>query len=114
MEIIIAIIVLLLVYSVYKMFIKETFENLDSTKVLVFVSKSCPHCVTFNNNVYPTLQQKLSNSNVELVRIFSHEDKEKLFDKYNVQYVPACYVIKNDKEKQLNGQITYDNIMSLM
>jgi thiol-disulfide isomerase/thioredoxin len=82
------------------------------TTVLVFVSKSCGHCVNYNANVHDKVQKYAKSKGIKLERIFADDDKSNLFEKYNIQYVPDCVIIKGDKTKQVSGSITPESISS--
>ena len=106
-------IIILLILTYIMLNAKEGFStNNSSITVLIFVSKSCGHCITYNNTTHATITDYASENNINLKRIFSDDDPDNLFDKYNIQYVPACIIIKENKTKTLNGQITHANIES--
>ena len=92
---------------------EESFETSSdkSVDILLFLSTTCPHCVTFKQNDLPDLQKKFANTNYNLKVIMGNEDPEGLFDKYQIQFIPSCVVVKDEKFRQLKGKITYDNIM---
>lgn len=95
---------------------KNFYESFDSTgtsgkiSILIFVSDTCPHCVDYNNNMHSRLVAWANTKGYELKRIFSSTDTDKLFQKYNIEYVPACLIISDKKKKLLNGQINENNI----
>jgi glutaredoxin len=95
----ILIVILVLLFVSYFMSKKENFESEDTIDILTFVSKTCPHCVTYKNYVYPDLEKNFYRTNKNLRLIVADEDKDGEFDKYNIQYVPACVIIKNGKTK---------------
>ena len=83
-------------------------ENFESSKdckdkptFYAFVSKSCPHCVTYNNNTQPILEKSLANTNICIKRIFADEDPDKLFEKFKVQFVPTFYCVKGNKQERV-------------
>lgn len=78
--------------------------------ILVFVSETCSHCVNYNKTTHFNLVQWANTNGYELKRIFAHDDKDKLFEKYNIEYVPACIIIKGSKTKLLDGTINENNI----
>ena len=108
----ILIVILVLLFVSYFMSKKEHFESDDEVDILIFISKTCPHCVTYRNKVHTDLLNKFEDTNNKLKLIVSDEDENGDFDKYQIQYVPACVIIKNNKSDKLSGQITYDNIMN--
>lgn len=115
---IIVLVVILVIMFIHHRMYWEGFTSQSSssvsipTTVLVFVSKSCGHCVNYNANVHDKVQQYANSKGIKLERIFADDDKSNLFEKYNIQYVPACVVIKGDKTKQVSGSITPESISS--
>ena len=111
-NLLIILVLLLIILYVHGMYFKEGFEKITNSnvKILVFVSKSCGHCVNYNNNVHNKVEELAKQKGWDLKRIFSDNDPENLFSKYNVMYIPACFIIKNDVTKQLSGSITLENI----
>jgi thiol-disulfide isomerase/thioredoxin len=112
---VIIIAIILLVVSYYIGF-SEKFSNSNNStnkfaQVLVFLSKTCPHCVTFKDETLPILSAEMKQTPHGLNVVVSDEDKDNLFSKYSIRYVPACVIIKDGKETTLNGQIIYDNIL---
>jgi thiol-disulfide isomerase/thioredoxin len=118
-QVIIIIAVILLVISYYIGFSEKFSGSVQSSnnptnkpaEVLVFLSKSCPHCITFRSDTLPTLSAEMKQTPHGLNIVVSDEDKDNLFSKYSIKYVPACVIVKDGKEMTLNGQIIYDNIM---
>lgn len=78
----------------------STSSNSNST-LYVFVSKTCPHCVTYNEQKHPILEKALANTNIKIKRVFADEDPDKLFEKYQVQFVPTFYCVKGDKKERV-------------
>lgn len=96
--------ILIITYTLKKLgYISEQFSNtnpLDSkTELLVFVSKTCPHCVNYNENLHDGIVALAKSKGVEVKRIFADNDPNKLFDKYNVVYVPTGIILKDGKIK---------------
>ena len=112
-NLLIILIILLIILYVQSSYFKEKFNSKNSNtdiNILVFVSKTCGHCVNYNNNVHDKLETLAKAKGWNLKRIYSDEDPENLFSKYNVIYVPTCFIIKNDNVKQVSGSITLENI----
>lgn len=93
------ILVILLSIAAYQfLFCIEKFENITDQKIVyVFVSKTCPHCVTYNEKTHPILEKAFANLDIKYQRVYADEDPNKLFEKYNVEYVPTCVIVKGDK-----------------
>jgi hypothetical protein len=100
---ILILIILLCIVIVQVGFCMENFEsvNNDTPTLLIFISKTCPHCVTYNEKTHPILEKALSNTNIKLKKIYADEDPDKLFEKYGVQYVPTFYCVKGDKKERV-------------
>jgi thiol-disulfide isomerase/thioredoxin len=109
--VILAVLIVIVMYQLSKS--KENFES-EKVKVLVFLSKSCPHCVTYKNDEESKVTSVLQNMpNVEYKSMFCDEEPE-LSDKYKVLYVPTCFVEKGTKSEQLTGNVTAKNIIEKM
>jgi len=87
---------------------KDT-ETINKKKLLVFLSKTCPHCVNYIQNTHNQLLNELGNEFI-IQLIYSDQDGDNLFDKYNVNYVPKCMVISNGNELEVKGQLNSENI----
>ena len=114
MKNIIIIILVIVFISCFYFKKNENFISSDDSevhKVMIFLSKSCPHCVTFKNNELDNLTNKIGKTPHSLEVVVAGENNRDIFNKYDIQYVPACLVLKDNKHKIVNGQITYDNIM---
>lgn len=98
--IILIILLCVVVYQFY--FIKkcESFET-DTPTLFIFVSKTCPHCITYNEKTHPILEKALADTNIKLKKVFADEDPDKLFDKFDVKYVPAFWCVKGNKKEQV-------------
>jgi len=100
---ILILIILLCIVIVQVCFSMENFEtvNNDIPTLLIFISKTCPHCVTYNEKTHPILEKALSNTNIKLQKVYADEDPDKLFEKYGVQYVPTFYCVRGDKKERV-------------
>jgi thiol-disulfide isomerase/thioredoxin len=108
---IIALIVILAVLFIYDYSQKESFGGTEEpVKIMVFVSKTCGHCVKYNDEMHDKVAEYAKNKGHELVRLFSDDDTDNLFDKFDIQYVPACVIMKGNKITKLNSQINPDNL----
>jgi hypothetical protein len=83
----------------------DNFENVNPNEatLLVFISKTCPHCVTYNEQTHPIVEKELANSNIKIKKIWADNDPEKLYDEYNVLYVPCFYLVKGNKKEKLSN-----------
>jgi hypothetical protein len=113
--IIILIVILVILYIHHKAYF-EPFVSSQSNEpmsLLIFVSKSCGHCVNYNENHHDSVVRLGKQKGVQVKRIFSDEDPEKLFDKFKVMYVPACFVMKGDKiHKNLGSNVNPQSIQA--
>ena len=86
-------------------------------EVIVFLSKSCPHCVTYDKEKFPRLKGKLNKiaeGNVSVKKIYPDNDPEKLFEKYDIMFVPSAVVIHKDSNKKVSGEISPVNCLKTL
>ena len=92
-------------------------SNPDNTPTLyIFISKTCPHCVTYNDKTHPILEKALANTNIKLKKIYPDEDPTNLFGKFGVEYVPTFYCVKGDKKikvEQIDPKSLIDKFNSM-
>lgn len=93
----ILILVILYLLGLFKIELFSSLSNSEPKELLVFVSKTCPHCVSYNANLHDGVVALAKSNGVEVKRIFSDNDSEGLFDKYNVMYVPTGILLKGGK-----------------
>lgn len=128
-DIIIAIILIIILITVYyynnKNIIinqsvnKENFKsetNSNNYDVIVFMSKNCGACIEYNRTHYDNFKKNLedkSNGNINVKKIYDDDDKDKLFEKYDIEFIPTGVVInkKSSKSKKINGFISVENTM---
>jgi thiol-disulfide isomerase/thioredoxin len=91
---------------------KSTDESNNKKKILVFLSKRCPHCIKYDNVTHDKLCKELKDK-YELERIYDDNEKGKeLFNKYDIRFVPKLIIIDdNGKNKEIEGPLTSDNIL---
>lgn len=102
------IIIIILLLTSYFYSSKECFESDSTARVIIFVSNQCPHCVEYKEKKHDNLVNSFkNNSNIKIDLIHSGESEEanKLFAKYDIQYVPACVIVKGDMVKKLGNAI---------
>jgi thiol-disulfide isomerase/thioredoxin len=96
--------------------IKSESENFkssdDNVKILLFVSQTCPHCVTYMENEHEKVVEDSKKNNNEIRLHISGASKESndAFDKYNVEYVPACILLKDNNLVRLKNGVNLENI----
>ena len=95
----------------------ENFADLENKKdncvvLMVFLTKHCPHCKTYDNHQHEDLENKLANHNIKIKKVYADEDDDNLFDKHEVMFVPAGVVMKGDAKAKVNGAITHENVMN--
>jgi hypothetical protein len=81
-------------------------------QIIVFLSKNCPHCVHYDKKYFLRLKgklNKLGKGNIMVKKVYPDKDPNNLFDKYDIQFVPAGVAIYNDKSEKINGVITPTN-----
>jgi thiol-disulfide isomerase/thioredoxin len=83
--------------------------NNNKKELKIFLSKNCPYCINYLNTVHKVLLEQLKDEfNIKL--IFTDSDTDNLFSRYNVQYVPKAILVHNSVDKEVIGQINYENI----
>lgn len=85
---------------------------LTSSIVYVFLSEGSSDCIEWVKDDQANITSSLSKQNIILTVIYSNNDPDNLFSKYNIDYVPAAYVVQGSNSYKVNGKITADNIMS--
>jgi len=88
----------------------EKFASENNTKILVFISDTCPHCVSYKANKHEKVKADVTENGWGYELINSSPETRDYFEKYNVQFIPACIVVKDDKFKQVRGDININNI----
>ena len=81
--------------------------------IYVFLLKSCLYSVNYESNVHEQLSNELQTIGISIVKIYSCDDPNNLFEKYNIQYVPLCVIVYNgdlNNFKVLSGEINFENI----
>ena len=94
---------------------KNASSSAKKAQVIVFLSKTCPHCVQYDKHKFARLKGKLhkmSNGNVSVKKIYADKDPKGLFNKYEVQYVPAAVVLTNNKTGKISGDISPTNSLN--
>jgi thiol-disulfide isomerase/thioredoxin len=90
---------------------KDIIDDSNKKKLLVFLSKTCPHCVNYDKITHNKLKKELEDKML-IEKIYSDNDTHGLFNKYNIKYVPKGVVISNGKGYEVNGQLKSENIMN--
>jgi thiol-disulfide isomerase/thioredoxin len=112
--IIILIIILVLIFIGQKTFFSEPFLNTNEPiKLYVFVSEHCPHCHTYIDNHHNDVSALMKSKGFDVQKVQSDgsEESTKLFDKYDVQFVPTGILVKGNKVyKRLNSNITPQSV----
>jgi thiol-disulfide isomerase/thioredoxin len=117
MDLLTIILIVVLLIIVYNYFFNPQSDNFTTNNktVYIFISKTCPHCVSYMSGVHDELSNYLKKKNINLNLVYSDNDPNNLFSKYNVEYVPTCIVVgDNEKVQKLNGEISIDNVNALI
>lgn len=101
-------IIILFLFIVFKTR-TENYAN-QNVSIIVFVSKTCPHCVKYNSSMHNLVEMWAKSKSFNYKRVFPDDDPEKLFNKYNVQYVPMCIVIINGTPHVLQKEVNIENL----
>lgn len=83
-------------------------------QLIVFFGRHCPHCIHYDRDRYKRLKgklNKLGKGNVNVLKVYSDKDPKGLFNKYDIEYVPAAVIISNGKTTKLNGEISPANTL---
>jgi hypothetical protein len=89
----------------------NTLQQKD-IKVVILLSKTCFHCVNYDKTMDTPVKEHLKSKDVPLQKVYSHDDPEQLFAKYNAEYVPMGIVVIDGTVHKINGGITPENIDS--
>lgn len=87
-------------------------KEIEKTKVCVFLSKNCPHCINWEKNDESDVVTKLNKEGFIVEKIYPDNDHEKKFTTYNINAVPTAFLIHDGKSHKINGQISADNIIT--
>lgn len=93
----------------------NTVAPTNKSQVIVFFGRHCPHCVHYDKDKYKRLKgklNKLGKGNVSVLKIYSDKDPKGLFNKHDIQFVPAAVVISNGKVAKINGEISPNNALN--
>lgn len=115
--IIILIVILIILYIHHKAYLEPFVltQSNEPISLLIFVSKSCGHCVNYNKNHHDAIVQLANKKGIQVKRIFADDDPEKLFDKFGVMYVPAGFIMKGDKiHKNLGSNVNLESIQTAL
>lgn len=83
-------------------------------QVIVFLSKTCPHCIVYDNHKFKRLKgklEKLTKGNISIKKIYADNDPKGLFNKYDIQFIPAGVVVYNGKQSKISGEISPSNAL---
>lgn len=86
----------------------------NKAQVIVFFGRHCPHCIHYDRDKYKRLKgklNKLGKGNVTVLKVYSDKDPKGLFNKHDIQYVPAAVVISNGKVTKISGEISPSNAL---
>jgi thioredoxin-related protein len=87
----------------------------NKAQVIVFFGRHCPHCVHYDRDKFKRLKgklNKLGNGNVSVLKVYSDKDPKGLFNKHDIQFVPAGVVISNGKVSKISGEISPANALA--
>ena len=88
---------------------EERFSNIDNNvELLVFLTKTCPHCVKYDN-IHMNLEKQLKNR-CRIRKIYADNDKDNLFDKYDIQYVPKGLLLSKERYIPIEGALDNETI----
>jgi thiol-disulfide isomerase/thioredoxin len=98
----------------YKKINTESFSNIlenkdNNIELLVFLTKTCPHCVRYDKDIHMNLEKQLQNR-CKIRKVYVDNDKDNLFDKYDIQYVPKGLLLSNERYIPIEGALNNETI----
>ena len=95
--------------TIEKLYKEEGFTNIDNNvELLVFLTKTCPHCINYDN-IHMNLEKQLKNR-CRIRKIYADNDKDNLFDKYDIQYVPKGLLLSKERYVPIEGALNNETI----
>ncbi len=99
---------------IYKKINTESFSNIlenkdNNIELLVFLTKTCPHCVRYDKEIHMNLEKQLQNR-CKIRKVYVDNDKDNLFDKYDIQYVPKGLLLSNERYIPIEGALNNETI----
>jgi len=97
--------------------LNKKLVKVEEYTVVVFLSKTCPHCITYENNHDNLVSELNKNKNIKItiIKLFSNNDPDNMFNKYKVRSVPTAIVFKDlysDKYSIVQGHNNSVNIIA--
>jgi thiol-disulfide isomerase/thioredoxin len=92
---------------------KEDEEEDSENELLVFLSKTCPYCIKYDKEMHNKLEKELENK-CKIRKIYSDNDKDNLFSKYKINYVPKGILLSKDRYIPIEGALTGSNIIEYL
>jgi thiol-disulfide isomerase/thioredoxin len=98
----------------YKKINTESFTNIlgnkdNNIELVVFLTRTCPHCVRYDKEIHMNLEKQLQNR-CRIRRVYADNDKDNLFNKYDIQYVPKGLLLSNERYIPIEGALNNENI----
>lgn len=92
----------------------EQLDDSDKT-ILIFVSNSCHHCIAYIKEHHDKVVELCKERKITLKLIYPDQDPDNLFEKFNIEYVPRCYIMKDNKIlKNVNTAINAYNLKNTL
>lgn len=112
--ILLILVVLIYYFNVNNIDTFKTNDKDDNIILFVFLTSTCPHCINYDKNTHADLEKQLNMDNIKIKKVYAHDDSTELFNKYNIEFVPAAIVVKGDKDLNVNGNIDYNNVKKIV
>ena len=115
--IILVIVLLFFIYNNLNLNFSEKFSSDNNKKIIIniFLSKSCPHCVSYKMEHENIKQKVLSLYPQTSFNLLYADEHRELFNENDIEYVPACMMNINDKGfVKMNNRINADNILEFI
>jgi len=98
------------IYELYTNIIKkDEVEN----ELLVFLSKTCPYCIKYEKEQHNKLEKELKDK-CTIRKIYSDDDKDDLFSKYKIEYVPKGILLSGERYIPIEGALVGSNIIEFL
>jgi iron only hydrogenase large subunit-like protein len=78
--------------------------NQNKLTLYIFLSRTCPHSIDYEKLNHKQLVDDLG-SEYNIIKIYSDDDMDNMFDKYNIKYVPKGILKQNDNIVEVKGQL---------
>jgi thiol-disulfide isomerase/thioredoxin len=114
---IIILIIVLLFFIYNNLTLTENFQSDNQKNIIIniFLSKSCPHCVSYKMEHENIKQKILSLYPKASFNLLYADEHRELFNENEIEYVPACMMNINNKGfVKMNNRINAENLIEFI